>query len=374
MVCHVRRAILRVSGKSSLIRFAADMAGHVPTTGFSNKFFEVRVMQTLPNPSRLHRLVSWAKTPASAAQSTALLLLLSAGATAAWMPPQARHALARRALVAVHLPALPALFHAAPPAEKRAVASLPPLLSRTVRTESNAQTKATLSVTSTGDGDVDPTAPPGTCITTSANGANCTLRAAIEVADVNGGATINFAIPGGGVQTITPATQLPNITVPVTINGYTQSGASANTNALLKGDNAVILVAINETKTTASNSFVGAGLQLGAGSDGSTISGLAIGGVPGGVGIIISNSNKNTIAGCFIGADATGTKAVPNALNGVGIANSSSNNTIGGLLSARNLISGNGSPQPACSSKKARRDWAATLAPSPERRRRATSF
>src|SRR5262245_32724748 len=40
---------------------------------------------------------------------------------------------------------------------------------------------------------------------------------------------INFAIPGTGPFTITPATPLPNVTDPIVINGYSQSGSSSNT-------------------------------------------------------------------------------------------------------------------------------------------------
>ena len=59
--------------------------------------------------------------------------------------------------------------------------------------------------------------------------------------------TINFAIPGTGVQTVAVGSQglgtLPTITDPVSINGYTQPGASPNT--LAKGDNAVLKVELN---------------------------------------------------------------------------------------------------------------------------------
>ena len=37
--------------------------------------------------------------------------------------------------------------------------------------------------------------------------------------------TINFAIPGAGVQTINLTTNLPTITKTVTIDGFTQQGA-----------------------------------------------------------------------------------------------------------------------------------------------------
>lgn len=57
-------------------------------------------------------------------------------------------------------------------------------------------------------------------------------------------------------------------------------------------------------------------------------------------GIVIKKSNNTLIIGNKIGCDYTGTYSIPNE-NGI-IADSSSNNTIGGLISSeRNLISGN---------------------------------
>src|SRR5215212_571241 len=55
-------------------------------------------------------------------------------------------------------------------------------------------------------------------------GDQCTLRAAIQQANVTKGAdTIAFDIPpGSGVQTISPGFELPTITHTVTIDGYTQ--------------------------------------------------------------------------------------------------------------------------------------------------------
>src|SRR5262245_25239778 len=61
--------------------------------------------------------------------------------------------------------------------------------------------------------------------------------------------TINFNIPGSGVQTISPTSALPTITDPVTINGYSQpkndgSGTLAkdNSNGTGLGINAVPLI------------------------------------------------------------------------------------------------------------------------------------
>src|SRR5215218_4606694 len=78
----------------------------------------------------------------------------------------------------------------------------------------------------------------------SASGNQCTLRAAIQQANVSAGAdTINFNISGTGVHTISPASALPHITTPVIINGYSQPGSSVN--KLAKGTNAKLLIEIN---------------------------------------------------------------------------------------------------------------------------------
>ena len=68
-----------------------------------------------------------------------------------------------------------------------------------------------------------------TVINTDDSGAG-SLRQAILDANGNAGLdTIAFNIPGAGVHTISPATALPTITDPVVIDGYSQPGASPNT-------------------------------------------------------------------------------------------------------------------------------------------------
>src|SRR3954470_13126274 len=67
-------------------------------------------------------------------------------------------------------------------------------------------------------------------VTSSADSGSGSLRAAIASANTTPVADdIAFAIPGAGTHTIALATDLPQITQPVTIDGYTQAGASANT-------------------------------------------------------------------------------------------------------------------------------------------------
>src|SRR2546425_784991 len=69
------------------------------------------------------------------------------------------------------------------------------------------------------------------------------LRAAIRDANLNFGAdTIEFNIPGAGPHTVNVGAGLPEIKDTVTIDGYTQAGASPNT--LTDGDNAVLKIEI----------------------------------------------------------------------------------------------------------------------------------
>ncbi len=170
------------------------------------------------------------------------------------------------------------------------------------------------------------------------------LRQAILDANVNPGAdVINFNIAGGGVQTIQPLSALPTIADPVIIDGYTQPTAAANTNGPWLGSNAVLRIELDGTLLGDG----GVGLAISAG--GSTVRGLVINRF-GAYGIWIQSNGGNTIAGNFVGTDATGASALPNSYGprlqyntpNAGIVVNSGNNLIGGIEPAsRNLISGN---------------------------------
>jgi len=83
-------------------------------------------------------------------------------------------------------------------------------------------------------------------VTTTADSGAGSLRQAITDANSNvGSQTIQFAIPGPGVHTITPATPLPVITSPTTIDGYTQAGSSPNTLPFPQGTNAVLTIELS---------------------------------------------------------------------------------------------------------------------------------
>ena len=202
---------------------------------------------------------------------------------------------------------------------------------------------AAFTVNSTGDG-VDRNLADSVCDASASRGNQCTLRAAIQEANDTAGAdTIRFNIPGGGVRTIEPGSQLPAITDTVTIDGYTQPGASKNT--LAKGTNAKLMIELDGPTPPAN------GLVLGGVSD-TTIRGLVInnfnsGPSSAGNGIILNDSGSgNVIEGNFIGTNPAGTAPESNAGGAGGgvVVGGVGGNTIGGTSrAARNLISGNGS-------------------------------
>ena len=161
--------------------------------------------------------------------------------------------------------------------------------------------------------DVDPGTP----------GNQCTLRAALQLANLQTvGQLITFDIPGGGVPTIAPASALPVATVPVTIDGTTQSGGWVQ----LSGTGA-------PTES---------GLSITGGT--STVRGLVVNGWA--TGISLTGGGGDLVAGDRIGTDTTGTSAVP---NNIGISLHAPTATIGATSSSTpgtcsgdcNVISGN---------------------------------
>ena len=170
-----------------------------------------------------------------------------------------------------------------------------------------------------------------TACTGAAN--DCSLRGAINNANANPGLdTIQFTIPAAGVQTILTLSALPDVTGPTIIDGYTQPNSSCNT--LATGDNAVLLIELNGNNTILN------GLRITGG--GSTVRGLVINRFTYS-GLAMDTNGGNTIQGNFLGTNAAGTAALPNATAGVNITAGSPNNLVGGTQPCnRNLISGNG--------------------------------
>ena len=162
-----------------------------------------------------------------------------------------------------------------------------------------------------------------------ANAADTSLREAIIAANNHPGLdTIEFDI-GSGLQTIAPMIDLPAITDPVIIDATTQPGYQGTPLIVLTGT-----LTLPSNQVDPGTAFYG--LRLLAG--GSTIRGLVFNDFYTAIQIAAS-SDGNTIEGCFIGTDATGTRPT---LSGEGIEVDSSDNQIGGTAAgARNVISSN---------------------------------
>lgn len=113
---------------------------------------------------------------------------------------------------------------------------------------------------------------------------------------------IHFAIPGDDVQTILPRTELPTITDPVVIDGFTQSGSSPNTNAVGQGLNTVLKIELDGNFPF----FNLNGLTVTCGN--TVIRGLIISRFF--YGILCDGGSGNLITGNFIGTDRTGSTAL----------------------------------------------------------------
>jgi CSLREA domain-containing protein len=161
---------------------------------------------------------------------------------------------------------------------------------------------ATFTVDSAGDED-DASIGNGLCATSLGT---CTLRAAIQEANATTATadTIAFAIPGSGVRTIALASALPFITTEVVIDGFTQSGSQPNSNPT-GAINAVPLIEIQGGQF--GSCFVSIfGGQL-------TVKGLVINRCSSS-GVEIDVNGSAVILGSFIGTNATGTAAAANSM------------------------------------------------------------
>ncbi len=146
------------------------------------------------------------------------------------------------------------------------------------------------------------------------------LRRAIENANsFPGQDTITFDIPGTGVHTISPLTELPMITDTVTIDGKSQSGYIDTPLIELHGGN---ITGITQGFLISSSE--------------STVRGLTINGFSGGAIRTHGYPNNLTIEENFLGTDPTGSSAVPNGQSAIQL-------TGAGHQVIANLISGNSS-------------------------------
>jgi len=155
------------------------------------------------------------------------------------------------------------------------------------------------------------------------------LRDAITQANGNPGAdTIAFDIPGVSVHTIAPATSLPTITQALTIDGYSQPGASSNTDPI--ATNAVLLIELDGSIAG------GTGLHFTFSSSASTVQGLVLNRWS----LAIFAQGVTTIRGNFVGTDPTGSSARANE-RGIDMGASNAVVVGGTTPGDRNLVSGN---------------------------------
>jgi len=138
--------------------------------------------------------------------------------------------------------------------------------------------------------------------TTSDSGPGSLRQAILDANASPGPDTIAFSVGGGGVATIAPATALPALTDPATIDGSTQPGFAGVPLIELDGSQAGIGVdGIDDV------------------SGGSTLRALSIGGF-GAYGVAFSGvAAASAIEGCYVGLDAAGTGLRGNHLAGIAV-------------------------------------------------------
>lgn len=151
---------------------------------------------------------------------------------------------------------------------------------------------------------------------------DCTLRDAINEANSNPGLdSIEFNIPGGGIQTISLSSNLPGLSDPVIIDGTSQPGFSGSPLIVLSGFDTD-----------------GVGVRFLVGSEGSTVRGLSVTHFPS-HGIQIETDDI-TVERNWIGLDGTGA-AAGNDGAGINVSEATSGLIGGDTASERNVISGN---------------------------------
>ncbi len=180
----------------------------------------------------------------------------------------------------------------------------------------------------------------GICAT---NDGTCSLRAALHEANrIPGPNSIVFDIPGTGVKTIQLKGQLDiaDTSGGVTIDGYTQPGASANTDA--HASNAQIMI---EVRGNGTSSALGTFDAFRIVSPNNVLRGLSVYNALDAIQLYGASANNNRIIGNFIGTNAAATftsiTGTPAGGTGVHLEASSHHNVFGTpALADRNVFDG----------------------------------
>jgi hypothetical protein len=175
-----------------------------------------------------------------------------------------------------------------------------------------------------------------TVTTTNPTGPGSLAQAVADANKASSPSLIAFAIPGPGVHKIDLSHTQIDVASEITIDGYTQPGATPNT--LTVGDNAVILIQLDG----GGPAILGGGLRL-VGAD-NVVRGLSLTGFGTALsfGILFENFGRpSRVEGNFIGLSPDGITVNGN-YNGIGNTSSDPGLIIGGgTPAARNIISGN---------------------------------
>jgi hypothetical protein len=177
-------------------------------------------------------------------------------------------------------------------------------------------------------------------VTNTNDSGNGSLRQAILDANANPTSNIiGFNIPGSCPRTIAVNTELPAITDNLSIRGYTQPGALANTSVF--SDNATICVELVE----AAGHSITYGLHFAPSPTSTTqdVSGLAIGNFTTGIRMDGPSSGGGvacSIWGNFIGLAANGTTLRANSFTGIDVEHRASCAIGGDDNAQRNVVAG----------------------------------
>jgi hypothetical protein len=181
-----------------------------------------------------------------------------------------------------------------------------------------------------------PAVPLTNVVTTTADVGPGSLRAAIYYATDHPGTTVRFNIlntdPGysNGVYTIHLTGHLPPLVANgMVIDGSTQPGFAGNPIVMIDASQII-------PETFTSDTFL-------VYSSSNQIKNLSFSGFDwNGMTLLYADATNNTISGCWLGLDATGTNAAPNAYQGILISSGAGGDIIGGTNAfTRNIISGN---------------------------------
>jgi hypothetical protein len=184
-----------------------------------------------------------------------------------------------------------------------------------------------------------PAIAPGAVVTNTQDSGSGSLRAAIYYAVDHPGTTITFQIPtadpgfDGTAFTIHPTDRLPGLPDNTTLDGTSQTTFTGDTNA--SGPEIVLSGVLSPASDITYEGLIVA--------DGNcTVQGIVVNGF-GRTGIALnSGSHHNTVRGCYVGIDPTGSTAIPNGYSGISVWDAGHDNIIGGPASEdRNVVSGN---------------------------------